>query len=161
MITLTLAMPRLGETMDSGTIASWNVAQGESFERGDTLLELETDKTLVEYPALGSGRLVETLVAEGEVVDVGDPIAIIETDKTWPIVSDQDAGASTFDTDCAKTEEHAAGYAGQASRRATEVTASAVSSFDDHARNIHKAAAASARARLEKDVAAAVQESRA
>ena len=67
--------------MDSGTIASWTVAQGESFARGDTLLELETDKTLVEYPALGSGRLVETLVAEGDVVDVGDPIAIIETDK--------------------------------------------------------------------------------
>ena len=98
MITLTLPMPRLGETMDSGTIASWTVAQGENFERGDTLLELETDKTLVEYPALGSGRLVETLVAEGDVVDVGDPIAIIETEKAWPIVSDQDAGASTSGT---------------------------------------------------------------
>ena len=98
MITLTLPMPRLGETMDSGTIASWTVAQGESFARGDTLLELETDKTLVEYPALGSGRIVETLVAEGDAVDVGDPIAIIETDKAWPIVSDQDAGASTSGT---------------------------------------------------------------
>ena len=98
MITLTLPMPRLGETMDSGTIASWTVAQGENFARGDTLLELETDKTLVEYPALGPGRLVETLVAEGDVVDVGDPIAIIETDKAWPIVSDQDAGASTTST---------------------------------------------------------------
>ena len=51
MIKLTLPMPRLGETMDSGTIAGWNVAEGDSFERGDTLLELETDKTLVEYPA--------------------------------------------------------------------------------------------------------------
>lgn len=90
MITLTLPMPRLGETMDSGTIAGWNVAEGAHFERGDTLLELETDKTLVEYPALGSGRLIETLVAEGDVVDVGDPIAIIETDKAWPIISDHD-----------------------------------------------------------------------
>ena len=45
-------MPRLGETMNSGTIVSWIVAKGESFERGDTLLELETDKALVEYPAL-------------------------------------------------------------------------------------------------------------
>ena len=98
MITLTLPMPRLGETMDCGTIASWTVAQGENFARGDTLLELETDKTLVEYPALGPGRLVETLVAEGDVVDVGDPIAIIETDKAWPIVSDQDADASTSST---------------------------------------------------------------
>ena len=94
MIKLTLPMPRLGETMDSGTIAGWNVAEGDSFERGDTLLELETDKTLVEYPALESGRLIETLVAEGDVVDVGDPIAIIESEKTWPISSGQDEDTS-------------------------------------------------------------------
>lgn len=97
MIKLTLPMPRLGETMDSGTIASWTLSEGDSFERGDTLLELETDKTLVEYPALESGRLVETLVVEGDVVDVGDPIAIIETDKKWPIIGNQDEGASPAD----------------------------------------------------------------
>jgi len=90
MIRLTLPMPRLGETMDSGTIVSWIVAKGDHFERGDTLLELETDKALVEYPALGSGRLIETLLAEGDEVNVGDPIAIIETDELWPITSDQD-----------------------------------------------------------------------
>tara|TARA_B100001057_G_scaffold428404_1_gene453862 strand:- start:628 stop:1800 length:1173 start_codon:yes stop_codon:yes gene_type:complete len=81
--------------MDRGTIVSWIVAQGESFERGDTLLELETDKALVEYPALGSGRLIETLLAEGDEVNVGDPIAIIETDKVWPTIGDQDEGDDT------------------------------------------------------------------
>ena len=94
MIKFTLAMPRLGETMHSGTIAGWNMAEGNSFQRGDTLLEVETDKTLVEYPALGSGRLVETLVAEGDMVDVGDPIAIIETEKNWPISGGQAEGTS-------------------------------------------------------------------
>lgn len=93
MTKLTLPMPRLGETMDSGTIASWCVAEGARFERGETLLELETDKTLVQYPTLQSGRLIETLVAAGDVVDVGDPIAIIETDKAWPTVIDQGADA--------------------------------------------------------------------
>ena len=95
---LTLPMPRLGETMDSGTIASWTVAEGESFKRGDTLLELETDKTLVEYPALESGRLIETLLAEGDEANVGDPIAIIETDKAWPSISDQDESDNTSET---------------------------------------------------------------
>ena len=108
MIRLTLPMPRLGETMDSGTIASWIVVEGDSFERGDTLLELETDKALVEYPALGSGRLIETLLAEGDEVNVGDPIAIIETDKAWPIISDEDKDANTSESiqplDIAKTE---------------------------------------------------------
>ena len=98
MIRLTLPMPRLGETMDSGSIASWIVAEGESFERGDTLLELETDKALVEYPALGSGRLIETLLAEGDEVNVGDPIAIIEADKEWPTIIDQVEGDDTSES---------------------------------------------------------------
>ena len=45
---LTLPMPRLGETMDQGTIAQWLVKPGDAFDRGDDLLELETDKTVVE-----------------------------------------------------------------------------------------------------------------
>lgn len=82
-IRLTLPMPRLGETMDEGTIAEWLVQPGQSFKRGDPLLEVETDKTMVEYPALGDGTLVETLVAAGDVIEVGTPIAVIETAEVW------------------------------------------------------------------------------
>lgn len=80
---LTLPMPRLGETMDEGTIANWLVKPGDTFKRGDALLELETDKTTVEYPALGSGTLLETLVGPGDLVTVGAPIAVIETEDAW------------------------------------------------------------------------------
>ncbi|MEP0521371.1 MAG: acetoin dehydrogenase dihydrolipoyllysine-residue acetyltransferase subunit [Hyphomicrobiales bacterium] len=83
MNTITLPMPRLGETMEQGTISNWLVKPGEAFKRGDPLLELETDKTLVEYPALGSGTLKETLVSSGDVVDVGSPIAVIESSDAW------------------------------------------------------------------------------
>ncbi|WP_227268204.1 acetoin dehydrogenase dihydrolipoyllysine-residue acetyltransferase subunit [Roseobacter weihaiensis] len=83
MTTLTLPMPRLGETMEEGTIAEWLVKPGQSFKRGDPLVEVETDKTLVEYPALGDGTLRETLVRPGDVVEVGAPIAMIETDDLW------------------------------------------------------------------------------
>lgn len=97
MTTITLPMPRLGETMEQGTIASWLVEPGDSFKRGDPLLELETDKTLVEYPALGSGTLTKTLVAPGDVVDVGSPIAVIESDEAWmlPEVSAAEQEVST------------------------------------------------------------------
>ncbi|WP_439123867.1 acetoin dehydrogenase dihydrolipoyllysine-residue acetyltransferase subunit [Marivita sp.] len=88
---LTLPMPRLGETMDEGTIAEWLVEPGQSFKRGDPLLEVETDKTMVEYPALGDGTLVETLVAAGDVVEVGTPIAVIETVDTWEGIGGPDA----------------------------------------------------------------------
>ena len=78
-----LPMPRLGETMEEGTIAEWLVQPGQDFNRGDPLLEVETDKTLVEYPALGSGTLIETLAGRGDVIEVGKPIAVIETADVW------------------------------------------------------------------------------
>ncbi len=83
MSKITLPMPRLGETMEQGTIVAWLVDVGADFNRGDPLLELETDKTLVEYPALGAGVLVETLVSEGDIIEVGSPIAIIESEDAW------------------------------------------------------------------------------
>lgn len=85
----TLSMPRLGETMEEGTIAAWLIQPGQAFKRGQPLLEVETDKTVVEYPALGDGVLVETLVAPGDVVAVDAPIARIEATQ-W-----EDAGSPT------------------------------------------------------------------
>ncbi|MDB5660748.1 MAG: e3 binding domain protein [Cypionkella sp.] len=72
---LELTMPRLGETMDEGTILGWLVQIGTAFKRGDAILELETDKTVVEYPALGDGVLNEVMVGPGDRVAVGAPIA--------------------------------------------------------------------------------------
>lgn len=75
MTALTLTMPRLGETMEEGLIATWLVEPGERFSRGQPIVEVETDKTVVEYPALGDGMLEELIAAEGERVAVGAPIA--------------------------------------------------------------------------------------
>lgn len=74
----TLAMPRLGETMEQGTVVAWLVEEGAAFARGDVLLEVETDKTVVEVPALGAGRLLSISVPAGEVASVGGALAIIE-----------------------------------------------------------------------------------
>ena len=71
----TLDLPRLGETMEEGQIVRWLKDAGESFVRGESLLEVETDKTLVEVPALVSGTLIEILVADGKTVAVGTAIA--------------------------------------------------------------------------------------
>lgn len=71
----TLTMPRLGETMEEGTVVGWLVDPGKPFRRGDPILELETDKTVVEFPALGDGVLESVLVGPGDVVPVGAPIA--------------------------------------------------------------------------------------
>lgn len=73
-----LKMPRLGETMEEGRIAGWMVKVGESFKRGQSILEVETDKTIVEFPALGTGVLEEILAVEGDVISVGDVIGRID-----------------------------------------------------------------------------------
>lgn len=73
-----LKMPRMGETMEEGRLAAWLVEPGQPFKRGDALLEVETDKTVVEFPALGDGVLIAPLVELGEMVDVGTPIARID-----------------------------------------------------------------------------------
>ena len=73
-----LKMPRMGETMEEGTLTAWLVEPGQSFKRGDALLEVETDKTVVEFPALGDGIMVKALVELGKMVNVGTPIAEID-----------------------------------------------------------------------------------
>lgn len=79
-----LKLPRMGETMDEGTIAVWLKQPGEQFRRGDILLELESDKISVEVPALEDGEMVRHLVSPGDRVAVDNPIAVISTDGTIP-----------------------------------------------------------------------------
>lgn len=73
-----MPLPRLGETMEEGRIGLIIKKPGEAFRRGETLLEVESDKTTVEVPALQDGILVEWLVASDEMVAVESAIARIE-----------------------------------------------------------------------------------
>jgi len=66
-----LTLPRLGETMETGRVAGWLKRPGESFRRGETLVEIESDKTVVEMPALANGVLTEIVVEAGQDADVG------------------------------------------------------------------------------------------
>ena len=81
-MTATLTMPRMGETMESGRIASWLKKPGDSFRRGETILEIETDKVTVEMPALDDGRLIEILATEGTEVAVGEALGRYDRSKT-------------------------------------------------------------------------------
>ena len=73
-----IVLPRLGETMEEGTITKWCVAVGDRFARGDTLAEVETDKAVAELPALAAGKLTQIVVQEGATVEVGAVIAEYE-----------------------------------------------------------------------------------
>ncbi|MCU0831391.1 MAG: alpha/beta fold hydrolase [Rhizobiaceae bacterium] len=86
----TLTLPRLGETMEEARVTAWIVAEGAAFKRGDVLLEVETDKTVVEVPALQDGVLLRRLVAEGETVRLGAAIAEVEGAETTATATGKD-----------------------------------------------------------------------
>ena len=74
-----ITLPRLGETMEKCNISKWLIKEDETFERGQTIAEIESDKTIVELPALEAGKLAKILVNEGEEIEVGGVIATFET----------------------------------------------------------------------------------
>lgn len=76
-----LRMPKMGESITEGTIISWLIKEGDSFEEGDIILEVATDKVDNEVPAPKSGTLIQTLFKEKDVVPVGEIIAIFEASE--------------------------------------------------------------------------------
>ncbi|MTE28068.1 2-oxo acid dehydrogenase subunit E2 [Winogradskyella sp. ZXX205] len=74
-------MPKMGESITEGTIINWLVAEGDSFDEGDIILEVATDKVDNEVPAPASGVLKETLFSAKDVVPVGEVIAILEVSE--------------------------------------------------------------------------------
>ena len=74
-----IILPRLGETMEMGTISSWLIKEGDEFKRGQIIAEVDSDKTTVELPALEDGKLIKILHKDGEEIQVGADIAIFES----------------------------------------------------------------------------------
>lgn len=70
-----LTMPKLSDSMADAVILRWLKAPGDSFERGEGLVEVETDKATVVYAAESDGTLDSILVPEGATVAVGELIA--------------------------------------------------------------------------------------
>ena len=72
-----VTMPKLGTTMMSGVILKWLKKEGERVEKGEPLLEIQTDKVNMEEEAYESGVLLKILAPEGTEVPVNQPIAVI------------------------------------------------------------------------------------
>ena len=70
-------MPRLSDTMEEGTVASWLKKVGDKIEEGDILAEIETDKATMEFESFNEGTLLHIGVQEGETTMVDELLAII------------------------------------------------------------------------------------
>ena len=73
-----IILPRLGETMEEGTIRKWLITENDNFTRGQIIVEIESDKTTIELPALQDGILKKIIKNNGDIAKIGEPIAIFE-----------------------------------------------------------------------------------
>lgn len=73
-------MPKLGLTMEEGTILKWLKSDGEAVDKGEMILLIQTDKVEYEVESPDGGVILKTFSGEGDVVPCGDNIAVIGTE---------------------------------------------------------------------------------
>lgn len=75
-------VPQLSESVAEATLVTWHKKPGEAVSRDENLIDIETDKVVLELPASASGVLVEIVKQNGETVVAGEVIARIDTEAT-------------------------------------------------------------------------------
>jgi pyruvate dehydrogenase E2 component (dihydrolipoamide acetyltransferase) len=71
-------LPDLGENIASGDVVTVFVSEGDVIKPGQALLEVETDKAVIEVPCPPGGQIAKVLVKKGETVKVGQPLVLLE-----------------------------------------------------------------------------------
>src|SRR5581483_8384344 len=89
-----LTMPNVGEGVAEGTVTRWLKHEGDAVVLDELVVEIETDKAVVEIPSPFGGTLTRILVEEGETVPIGAPLAEFEA-----------SGAVSTEAGASKTSE--------------------------------------------------------
>ena len=90
---MNITMPRLGESVEEGTVIRWLKKVGDPIERDESVVEITTDKIDTDIPAIAGGVLSEIRVDEGTTVAIGEIIGVIDTGD------EEDADSSAADTE--------------------------------------------------------------
>ena len=95
-MTEAIRVPEIGENVESGVVVAVHIKVGQMVAVDDTVIELETDKALVEIPSPVAGRVAEVLAEAGAQMKVGDVIARVDTtgDGVQPSTPSDDAGST-------------------------------------------------------------------
>ncbi len=102
-----ITMPRLSDTMEEGTVASWLKKVGDKVEEGDILAEIETDKATMEFESFYEGTLLHIGIKEGETAEVDALLAIIgeEGEDISSLLNGKASEKKSDNTSAEKTEE--------------------------------------------------------
>ncbi len=103
-MTTAIKAPQFPESISEGTIASWHKKVGDTVREGETLLEIETDKVLMEVPAVAAGTLTQILKQAGDTVKSTETVGQLEAGavaaapaKTEPTPASPPSTAPTAD----------------------------------------------------------------
>ncbi len=92
-MTIEVKVPQLPESVADATLISWHKSPGDQVNRDENLVDLETDKVVLEVPAPASGVLKEIRIADGTTVTSGEILALLEEGEARSEASEPAAAA--------------------------------------------------------------------
>ncbi len=134
---LEIQMPEMGESVTEGTVLEWHVAEGDSVEEGQTIVEVSTDKVDAEVPAPTAGVITKLLVSVDDEIPVGSVLAQMEPGDAaadGASASPKDATASDSAAEGAVADRDAAAGDGDAPATATASSPAAAGRSDPNVR---------------------------
>jgi 2-oxoglutarate dehydrogenase E2 component (dihydrolipoamide succinyltransferase) len=90
-----VVVPNLPESVSDATVARWHFQGGESIEKDAPLIDLETDKVVLEVPAPETGTVIEIRRSVGDIVLPGDVLAVIDTEASTLVANTKDPVQAT------------------------------------------------------------------
>lgn len=122
-MTIEVKVPSLPESVTDGTLVNWKKKPGDTVKRGENLVDLETDKVVLDIPAPADGVLSQIVRQEGEVVTTGEVIGTLEESagsEAMPTATPPVAAASTPSPTAPATEVDLEGLSPAVRRLAAE-----------------------------------------
>lgn len=119
---VSVVMPALEMAQESGKVISWRKREGEKVSKGEPLLEVETDKAVVEVESPGDGILSAISAREGAVIPVGQTIAwLLAPGEAAPVVTAPTQTGRRTDSATSATSAATAAGAGASAPASTEI----------------------------------------
>ena len=119
---VSVVMPALEMAQESGKVISWRKREGEKVAKGEPLLEVETDKAVVEVESPGDGILSAVSAREGAVIPVGQTIAwLLAPGEAAPVVTAPTQTGRRTDSAAAGTSAASAAASSSSAPASTEV----------------------------------------
>lgn len=119
-MSIEVRVPQLPESVADALLSKWHKKVGEAVTRDENLVDLETDKVMLEVPAPASGVLREIKIQDGATVTGGQILAVIEAGATAPAPTAEPVKAAAAAATPAAATKQAADKSGPAARRIME-----------------------------------------